>query len=123
MMERRRRCWRRRWLPRKACEHHKDRRAQDGSVAKLASYDAIKSTQISQSRAKGTATNLTYILGGMFSDVLIGMFGAIEFAANTMGEGAFLNDQTLVRGILSTDIQVRHEIAFALLDNLDVVNL
>ena len=30
---RRRRCWRRRWLPRKACEHHKDRRAQDGSVA------------------------------------------------------------------------------------------
>ena len=86
--------------------------------ATLAGYPAIKSTQVSQSRSKGTSSNLTYILGGMFSDVLIGMFGAIEFAATTMGDTAFTNDQTWVRGILSADIQLRHESAFVLMDNL-----
>jgi hypothetical protein len=51
--------------------------------------------------------------------MLIGMFGAIEFAATTMGDTAFVNDQTWVRGILSADIQLRHEAAFMLCDNLD----
>ena len=61
----------------------------------------------------------SYIIGGMWSDLLIGMFGAIEFAATTMGDTAFANDQTWVRGILSADIQARHEAAFCLLDTLD----
>ena len=47
------------------------------------------------------------------------MFGAIEFAATTMGDTSFVNDQTWVRGILSTDVQPRHEAAFVLMDNLD----
>lgn len=95
------------------------REAQDGVQAQLAGFPVTKSTQVSQVRSKGNATNLTYILGGMFSDVLIGMFGAIEFAATTVGDTAFVNDQTWVRGILSADIQLRHEAAFVLMDNLD----
>lgn len=97
------------------------REAGDGIQAALAGFPVTKSTQVSQIRSKGTASNLTYILGGMFSDVLIGMFGAIEFAATTMGDQSFTNDQTWVRGILSADIQLRHEAAFVLVDNLDVV--
>lgn len=89
------------------------------TLASLAGYPVIKSTQVSQSRSKGDSSNLTYIVGGMFSDCLIGMFGAIEFAATTMGDTAFTNDQTWVRGILSADIQLRHEAAFVLLDNLN----
>ncbi len=89
----------------------------------LAGYPVVKSTQVSQVRAKGTASNLTYITGGMWSDMLIGMFGAIEFAATTMGDTSFTNDQTWVRGILSADIQLRHEAVFFLVDNLDVVLL
>lgn len=95
------------------------REAQDDTPATIAGFPVTKSTQVSQSRTKGTATNLTYVLGGMFSDILIGMFGAIEFAATTMGDTSFANDQTWVRGILSADVQVRHEAAFVLLDNLD----
>ena len=94
------------------------REANAGTPATMASYPVVTSTQVSQVRAKGTSTSLTYILAGMWEDVLIGMFGAIEFAANTAGD-AFVNDQTWVRGILSADIQLRHEAAFALLDNLD----
>jgi HK97 family phage major capsid protein len=99
------------------------REAQDGTPATLAGYPVVKSTQVSQSRSKGTATNLTYVIGGMWSDLLIGMFGAIEFAATTMGDTSFVNDQTWIRGILSADIQARHEAAFVLLDTLDPVNI
>lgn len=95
------------------------REAGDGTAATLAGYPVVKSTQVSQVQTKGTATNLTYVLGGMFSDVLIGMFGAIEFAATTMGDTSFAADQTWVRGILSTDVQLRHESAFVLLQQLD----
>lgn len=95
------------------------REAQMDTPAMLAGYPVVKSTQVSQVRAKGTSTSLTYILGGMWSDLLIGMFGAIEFAATTMGDTSFVNDQSWIRGILSADVQARHEAAFCLLDNLD----
>lgn len=91
--------------------------------ASLAGFPVTKSTQVSQSRSKGSATNLTYIIWGMWSDLLIGMFGAIEFAATTLGDTAFQYDQSWVRGILSADVAVRHEAAFGFMDNLDVVNL
>ncbi|MDO8673659.1 MAG: phage major capsid protein [Dehalococcoidia bacterium] len=95
------------------------REAGEGVQATLGGHPVTKSTQISQVRAKGSATNLSYIVGGMWSDLLIGMFGAIEFAATTLGDTAFQNDQTWVRGILSADIAARHEAAFVLLDVLD----
>lgn len=97
------------------------REAGEGTEAMLGGYPVTKSTQVSQTQAKGNATNLTYVLGGMWSDVLIGMFGAIEFAATTMGDTAFAYDQTWVRGILSADIQLRHESAFVLLNNLSTL--
>jgi HK97 family phage major capsid protein len=95
------------------------REAGDSVAATIAGFPVTKSTQVSQVRSKGSSSSLTYVVGGMWSDLLIGMFGAIEFAATTMGDTAFANDQTWVRGILSTDIQARHQAAFALVDNLD----
>lgn len=91
----------------------------DGVKPNVAGLPVTASTQISQVRAKGTSTALTYILCGMFSDALIGMFGAIEFAQTSVGDTAFTRDQLWVRGILSADFNVRHEAAFALLDSID----
>lgn len=96
------------------------REAADGALPTLAGYPVVKSTQVSQVRTKGGASNLTYVLGGAFSEVLLGMFGAIEFAATTQSDGAFSRDQTWVRGILSADIQMRHDTALCLMDNLNV---
>ena len=62
---------------------------------------------------------MTYILAGMFSDILIGMFGAVEFAATTQAGQAFVNDQTWVRGILSADVAARHPAAFVWMNALD----
>jgi len=94
------------------------REAGEGVKATLAGYPVTKSNQVSQVRSKGASSNLTYVLGGMFSDVLIGMFGGVEFATTTQGDTSFTNDQTWIRGILTADIAVRHEAAFSLLDNL-----
>lgn len=95
------------------------REAGDGFKAMLGGYPVTKSTQVSQSRSKGTSNELTYIAYGMWSDMLIGMFGALEFAATTVSDGAFTNDQTWVRAILSADVALRHEAAFGILDSLD----
>lgn len=95
------------------------REAGDGAdKPMLGGYPVTKSTQVSQSRSKGDASNLTYIVGGMWSDMMIGMFGAIEFSATTMGDTAFQFDQTWVKGILSADAALRHEVSFVLMDNL-----
>ena len=96
------------------------REAGDGVKPSLAGYPVTKSTQVSGVQTKGGGTNLTYIAGGMWSDMLIGMFGAIEFAATTLGDTAFTNDQTWVRGILSADIALRHAVSFVLMQNLQV---
>jgi HK97 family phage major capsid protein len=96
------------------------RDAADTIGMKLAGYPVTKSTQVSQVRTKGTNSNLTYLIGGMWSDLLIGMFGAMEFASTTVGDTAFVNDQTWVRAILSADIAVRHDSAFCYLDNIDI---
>ncbi len=84
----------------------------------IAGMPAVNTPQISNARTKGTATNLTYILGGMFSDYLMGLFGAIEFAATTQGDTAFQYDQTWVRAILSYDGGPRHPGSFAFCDNI-----
>ncbi len=94
------------------------REPQADMPASLGGYPVTKSTQVSQVRSKGAASNLTYIIGGMWSDCLIGLFGAIEFAATTLGDTSFTYDQTWVRGILSADFNVRHEAAFVLMDSL-----
>lgn len=94
------------------------REASDGVAATLASYPVTTSTQVSQTRSKGNASNLSYVIGGRWDDLLIGMFGAIEFATTTLGDTSFVNDQTWVRGILSADIAARHESAFTMMDSL-----
>lgn len=81
-------------------------------------YPITKTNQISRSRQKGSATNLTYILGGMWSDFLIGLFGAIEFLATNVADTPFRNDLTWIRGIMLGDAGPRHTGAFTIYDFL-----
>ncbi len=88
------------------------------SVGNLYGYPVYKSTQISNARAKGGASNLTYILGGNFQDYLIALSGAIEFQISTQGDTPFQQDQTWFRGVLYCDGAPRHEASFVLCDTL-----
>lgn len=78
------------------------RGALGGAVSKeLSGLPVLTSTQVSKTRAKGTASNLTYILTGNFRRFYIGRVGAIELAAST--ERGFELDQTWIRAILRVD--------------------
>lgn len=87
-------------------------------LANLEGYPVLKSTQVASNRVKGSGTDLTYILGGDFTDFIIAMGGVIEFMLNTQGDTAFQNDQTWIRGINYVDGGPRHEASFVVSDTL-----
>ena len=81
-------------------------------------YKAVTTPQVSQTRTKGNASNLTYIVGGQFDDYIMAMFGTIEFAQAFQGDTMFAQDQTVVRAILTGDGAPRHPGAFAVCDTI-----
>lgn len=76
------------------------------------------SNQVSKTRVKGSGVNLSYILGGDFSDYLMGMHGALELATNDRGDTAWQKNQTELRAICYSDAAPRHEASFVLCDKL-----
>ena len=75
-------------------------------------YDMVASAQVRNTVTKGSASNLTELFGGVWSEFLMGMYGAVEFATNVFGEATFIADQTLIRGILHCDAVPKYPGAF-----------
>lgn len=86
--------------------------------AQLAGTPVVRSAQVSNTRTKGSATNLTYILLGYFPDWIVARLGVMEFLASGLGESALQNDQTVLRGIQHIDAGPRHPASFVLCDQL-----
>lgn len=86
-------------------------------------YEVIRSSQIRNTLTKGTSSNLSEVFGGMWSECLMGMYGAVEFAANPLGEATFAQDQTLIRGILHADSAFRYPGAFVQCTSLAQTNV
>lgn len=84
----------------------------------LAGTRVVRSSQVSASRTKGSATNLTYILLGAFPDWIVARMGVMEFLASGHGDTALQNDQTILRGIQHIDAGPRHAASFVLCDQL-----
>lgn len=93
------------------------RGALGGAVEKvLAGLPVLTSTQVSNTRAKGTGSNLTYILCGNFGEAVIGRVGAIELAASE--HAGFSADQVWIRAIIRVDFGLKHPESFCLSDTL-----
>lgn len=90
------------------------------SPGTLYQYPVFKSTQVSNTRTKGSGTALSYILGGDFTDYLVAMSGALEFMVSQQGDTPFTTDQTWIRGITLCDGAPRHEASFIKCDKLVV---
>ena len=71
-------------------------------------------------RTKGAASNLTYILLGYFPDWIVARLGVMEFLACGLGDTALQNDQTYLRGIQHIDAGPRNAASFVLCDQLVV---
>lgn len=80
----------------------------------------VRSAQVAVNRAKGAASNLTYILLGHFPDWIIARLGVMEFLASGHGDTALQNDQTFLRGIQHIDAGPRNEESFVFCDDLVV---
>ena len=66
-------------------------------------YKVTKSNVVDNTVAKGSATNLSQVWGGQWSALYLGMYGAVELLASNQAGTAFLQDQSIIRGILHCD--------------------
>ncbi len=89
----------------------------DRMPSQWAGMPVVRSTQVKNTSVKGGATNLTQIWGGLWNEMLIGMYGAMEFARG-FGDGTFLADQTIIRGITYADAAPRYPGAFVVYDDV-----
>lgn len=94
------------------------RSAADAPLPELYGTPVVRSAQVSATRVKGSASNLTYILLGYFPDWIIARLGVMEFLASGLGDTALQNDQTYLRGIQHVDAGPRHPASFVLCDQL-----
>ncbi|AMV20601.1 phage major capsid protein [Planctomyces sp. SH-PL14] len=92
----------------------------DVEKSRLGPYSYIKSSMVPSDRAKGSATDLSCLVGGVFSEYLLGRHGVIEFVLNNTMSTNFLNDRTSIRAIQHVDGRPRREEAFVLIDDLVV---
>lgn len=83
----------------------------------------VTSNQVVATRAKGSASDLTYILGVDGSEVLVGMHGAMVLDANPYETTAYTSNQTLLRAILFGDVGVRRGAGIVFMDDLIIPNL
>jgi HK97 family phage major capsid protein len=95
-----------------------DQGIERGASWHLGGYKMVQSTNVSNTRTKGSASNLSYILGGDFPDLKIAMSGVVELSMTTQGDTAFQNDQTWIKAINYCDIAPAHEASFIWADQL-----
>ena len=92
----------------------------DGPPSNLFGTPVVRSSQVSATRTKGSATNLTYMLLGYFPDWIVARMGVMEFLASGHGDTALQNDQTFLRGIQHIDAGPRQPTSFVMCDQLVV---
>jgi HK97 family phage major capsid protein/HK97 family phage prohead protease len=72
----------------------------------------LVSNQLPNSGTKGTGTNLSSLIYGNWSDLIIGEWGTLEILVNPYSPG-FANGDVDIRVLQSVDIGVRHAASFA----------
>jgi HK97 family phage major capsid protein len=97
---------------------HPMRSAGEAPPRDLYGTPVVRSSQVSNTRSKGTSNNLTYVLLGAFTDWIVARLGVMEFLASGMGDTALVNDQTWLRGVQHIDAGPRHPASFVLCDQL-----
>jgi HK97 family phage major capsid protein len=95
-------------------------RSASGPPAEFYGTRVVRSAQVSNTRTKGSGTDLSYILLGYFPDWIVARMGVMEFLASGLGDTALQNDMTYLRGIQHIDAGPRNAASFVLCDKLVV---
>lgn len=86
----------------------------------LRGWPVVKSGQISNTLTKGSSSALSYVVGGIFRNLLRGRVGVIEFAMATQGDSLFPNYISQLRAIDFIDYMPRYESCFNIADLIDM---
>lgn len=84
----------------------------------LAGYPAAVTNLVPSNGAKGTGTDLSSLIFGNFSDLLIGYWSAFDLLVNPYETTAYSKGNVQVRGMLTMDLAVRHPESFAAITDL-----
>jgi HK97 family phage major capsid protein len=88
-----------------------------GTPINVNGYPMYRSNQVSSSLTKGTGTNLSALIFGDFSQLVIGMWGALEVLPNPYGSG-YNAGSVDIRAMQTCDIAVRHVESFAAITDI-----
>lgn len=92
------------------------RSLKDGPPDMLGQAKVFRTTQLTANRTKGGGTGLHWLVYGNFNRMMIGRVGVIELAVSEHVK--FLQDKTIIRAILRSDMGLEHEESFILTDTL-----
>jgi HK97 family phage major capsid protein len=90
----------------------------DSFPLQLNGYEVIASRQASNNRAKGSATNLNYVVFGHMPDWMIARYGVMELQMNPYGQTDFANGTVRLRALQFMDAGPRTPNSFTLCDDL-----
>ena len=79
---------------------------------KIAGNPVIVSNQLTSSGTKGSGTNLSTAIFGVFSDLIVGNWGVIELLVNPYGAG-YTSGDVEIRAMQTVDVVTRYPQAFA----------
>jgi HK97 family phage major capsid protein/HK97 family phage prohead protease len=88
-----------------------------GTPGGVNGYTVMRSNQVPSNLTKGSGSNLSALLFGDFSQLVIGMWGALEILPNPYGSG-YTAGSVDIRAMQTCDIAVRHAESFAAITDI-----
>ena len=94
-----------------------DGQTTQGTPGGVNGYQVMRSNQVPSNLTKGSGTSLSALIFGDFSQLIIGMWGALEILPNPYGSG-YTAGSVDIRAMQTVDIAVRHAESFAAITDI-----
>lgn len=88
-----------------------------GTPGGVNGYSVMRSNQVPSNLTKGSGSNLSALIFGDFSQLVIGMWGALEILPNPYGSG-YTAGSVDIRAMQTCDVAVRHAESFAAITDI-----
>lgn len=89
----------------------------NGTPGSINGYPVMRSNQVPSNLTKGSGSNLSALIFGDFSQLVIGMWGALEILPNPYGSG-YTAGSVDIRAMQTVDIAVRHAESFSAITDI-----
>ena len=85
----------------------------------LAGYALRQSTHVPDNLAKGNGTDLSALIFGNWSDLIIGYWSAVDILVNPYHSDVYAKGGVLINALQDCDVAVRHPESFAIAEDVD----